>query len=111
MGFQKQPQSFFRGVTIYFQTNFFDLNQDQTQPPGAFVNIEYFDLNGNPQTIDVPMTAPSGLVTTWTTLWDSRGANPGAVYWSIHSTGPGVPYAVEDGSFMLTANNANLPTF
>jgi hypothetical protein len=35
-----------------------------------------------------------------------RTAGPGPVFWSVHSSG--LPFAVEDGRFMLRANTANL---
>lgn len=98
---------FFRGATIQFATTFYDANKNVMNPPGAVITLHFLD--GTQATIT--MVAPSGPQTQWTAQWDSRGQQPGPVSFSVHSTGPGIPYAVDDGQFTLTANNANLPTF
>lgn len=105
-------KSFARGATIQFATNFYNASGVLTQPPGAVVSISFqsLDEQSNP-TVQITMTAPSGGETRWTALWDTRSTGPGPVNFSIHSTGSVVPLSVEDGSFTLKANNANLVTF
>lgn len=100
--------SFPRGTTIPFATTFYDQFGAVIQPAAAVVEIDYPDASGAPQTIQVAM-AP-GVGVTWAALWDSRGAGPGSVSWSIHTAAP-IPVSVEDGFFILTANPANLVTF
>lgn len=103
---------FARGASIQFATNFYDANGDLTQPAGAVVSIAYQSITQ--QTIEttlITMTAPAGAETRWTAFWDTRNVGPGPVNFSIHSTGLAVPLSVEDGSFTLKANNANLVTF
>lgn len=103
---------FARGATIQFATNFYDANGVITQPAGAVVSLFFqsTDEQLNPTT-QVAMSPPSGLETRWTALWDTRNVGPGPVNFSIHATGSVIPFSVEDGSFSLKANNANLVTF
>lgn len=102
----------FRGATILFQTIFYDAFDNPIQPLGAALNIKYFCLAENCiQTANIPMNPPQVPFSQWTAQWDSRGAGFGPVPYSIHCTGPTGPYSVEDGQFILAANNANLPTF
>lgn len=103
---QSVLQNFPRGTTLRFATTFYDFDGVETQPPGAVVHIE--DVNGEEFTLT--MTAPSGAQTQWTASFDTRNITPGVVTWSIHSL-DGTPFSVEDGSFRLTANAANLVTF
>jgi predicted carbohydrate-binding protein with CBM5 and CBM33 domain len=98
---------FFRGATIQFATTFYDANKNVVNPAGAVVELTLPDG----ATASVNMVAPSGPQVQWTAQWDSRGVEPGSVAFSIHSTGSSIPYAVEDGQFTLTANNANLEAF
>jgi len=56
------------------------------------------------------MTSPAMGVTYWTALVDTRNMGTGPLNWSIHTAGA-IPVAVEDGSFNLTANTANLVNF
>jgi hypothetical protein len=99
----KVPCSPKRGSTIEWQTIFYDAYGNIVQPNGATLSIAY--PNG---TIEIAMSpGPSPI---WVAQWDSRGATPGQVAWSIHSNSP-VPSSVEDGAFVLSANAANLTTF
>ena len=101
----------FRGATAFFTTTFYDQNGVVSQPAGAVLNIAYNDgAGGGVDTVPVTMVGPTFPAVTWTAQWDSRGAGPGTVACSIHTTG-GVPAAVEDFQFQLTANTANLLTF
>lgn len=102
--------SFYRGTTVNFAATFQDVNGNVIQPSGAAVNIVYFE-NGEQQAVDVEMNAPMSPGTQWTAEWDSRSVTPGPVTWSIHSKSTGIPYAVQDGTFQLLANSANLETF
>lgn len=103
---------FARGSTIQFATNFYNANGALTQPPGAVVNISFQSVDEQSlPSIQIPMVAPAGAETRWTALWDTRNVGAGPVSFSIHSTGSLVPLSVEDGGFMLKANNANLVTF
>jgi hypothetical protein len=100
-----------RGSTVFFTTTFYDITGAVTQPAGAIVALAYTDENG--AQIDnaiVTMTSPTGPATAWVGQWDSRSIGPGVVACSIHTTG-GVPAAVQDFQFTLSANTANLPTF
>lgn len=101
--------NFPRGTTIQFSTTFFDFSGNVVQPNAATVAIA-FDPNADEAAVTLPMVAPTGPAVVWTAQWDTRNLDPGAVYWSIHSSAP-VPVAVEDGRLTLTANLANLPTF
>lgn len=101
----------FRGATAFFATTFYDQNGAVVQPVGAVINIAFVDgAGGGVDTAQVTMTGPVGQAVAWTAQWDSRGAGPGVVACSVHTTG-GVPAAVEDFQFQLTANTANLTTF
>lgn len=100
-----------RGTTVNFSTTFRDADCNVVQPASATINIVYADAaNPGPDTVSIAMVAPVAPSTAWTAQWDTRGAGVGAVSFSVHSD-PGPPYAVEDGSFVLTGNPANLLTF
>lgn len=105
------PQAITRGSTIQFSTIFYDVNGNVTQPSGAVVEIECITPQGSATTLQLTMIGPMAPATNWTALWDTRGTGPGPVQYSVHSTGPEAPYAVGDGKFSLTADNANLVTF
>lgn len=101
-----------RGATVQFATNFYDINGDLTQPTGALVNIVYqTPTPGTEANTQLTMVAPVDPETRWTAKWDTREVGPGLVYWSIHTVESGIPFAVEDGNFMIEANLANLATF
>lgn len=105
------PPRIFRGATVVFLTSFFDQNGNVTLPASAVVNITFQLPNGQAGAASLNMQPPgAGDPTRWSASWDSRGASPGMVYYSIH-TGTPVPVSVEDGQFLLTANQANLTTF
>lgn len=103
--------SVFRGGTAILTTTFYDQFNNVVQPPGAVMNLVFTKLDGTQGTASLPMTGPIPPVVTWTAEWDTRNVAPGAVWVSVHSTGPGIPYAVEDFRFVLKANNANVPAF
>lgn len=95
-----------RGGTVQWFTNFYDADDEITQPSGAKLVISY-PQPGGVNLVSIDMTAPSGSETRWTAQWDSRTSNAGIVYWSIYSIN-GPPFAVEDGTLQLSANPANL---
>jgi len=113
MALPGQTKIIVRGATVQFSTNFFDVNGNLVQPDSATVNIVYSTPEQDNVSVEVAMTPPSGDVTTWTALWDTRGVLASRiVYWSIHTgVDDPIPVAVEDGQFQLVANPANLPTF
>lgn len=100
----------FRGATVRFSTTFYDFDKNIVAPASAHVEVEYPDLNSNRQKLELPMSSPAPGTTNYTAILDTRNMGTGPVNWSIHSDAP-VPVAVEDGTFQLTANPANLPTF
>lgn len=113
-GFATTPlatlQSFFRGKSIRWSTNFFDFDGNIVQPQSANLVVEFSTPAAIGQQITIPMTPPTGGKTTWTAVLDTRGMLASSVDWSIETPGS-APVAVEDGSFLLTANTANQPTF
>jgi hypothetical protein len=105
------PPIAFRGTTVLFSTIFYDANGNIVNPLGAVINIVYVAADGvSEATTQVTMVSPMDGM-TWTAQWDSRGAGPGPVWCSVHTTAPASPYSVEDFYFTLNANNANLLTF
>lgn len=97
-----------RGATVLFNTTFYDAFGVLIVPSTAFVNIDYPNPDGSRSQTEIQMgNAPPA--NNFTALWDTRGVGVGTVNWSIHSAP--TPAAVEDGSFLLTANTANLQTF
>ena len=103
---------FYRGTTVIFLTTFTDQNGNVVQPPAAQVSLNYNTPNGQ-QTTTINMLPPGsqgGDPVQWYASWDSRGTNPGQVYWSVHSATP-IPVVAADGQFQLNANPANLITF
>jgi hypothetical protein len=98
-----------RGTTAYWQTNFYDPNNNLVQPSSANINVVYQDINGNPTTTSVAMTLGVSSA-PWTAELDTRNIGTGPVYWSIFTPGP-IPVSVEDGVFDLVANPANQLSF
>ena len=98
-----------RGATVQFSTVFYDVNSNVIQPDNATINI----VPSMTQTpVPLTMVPPSGNVTAWTALWDTRNIPPGVVYWSIHTgMSDPAPVVAEDGMLTLAANPANLQTF
>lgn len=106
--------SYFRGQTLQFNTTFYDFNGNVAQPFSATLIVQYEGESAGPdQELVIPMTGPVLPAVAWTALVDTRNFQaPRQVQWSVHSNAsPGQPVAVQDGAFMLTANQANQPTF
>lgn len=97
------------GGTAFWETTFFDINGNVTQPNGAAINVAYY-VNKQPVQAIVPMSPPSTSNSQWTAEWDTRGVDAGRVFWFLYTTG-GLPKGVSTGSFMLLANNATLTSF
>lgn len=97
--------SIVRGSTIRFATIFKDFDCQIVLPASATVHLVYVGLDGVPAQETISMSPPTGDSPRYTAQWDSRKASPGAVSWSIMSSG--LPFAVEDGKFTLSANAAN----
>lgn len=99
-----------RGATLVWKVTFFDAFGRSQSPSSAQVVISYVrDSDKTTQQAIVPMsnTGPGG---SWVAQWDSRGASPGVVYWSVETPGT-PPVSVEDGQLTLEANAANQVTF
>ncbi len=103
-------KSLYRGGTAYWETTFYDINGQVAQPQNAFINLNFPNPDGSRGTEEFAMTPPALGVVFWTVFIDTRDMGIGPVNWSIH-TGGAIPVAVEDGSFQLTANTANLVDF
>lgn len=101
--------TFARGATIPFTTTFYDANGNVVTPSDAQVNIAFTNASGVATSALIAM-APAGSGPQWTAQWDSRGAAPGIVYYSVETPGS-PPVSVEDGQFTLEANAANQVTF
>lgn len=104
-------QVIIRGATVQFATTFYDVDGLVVQPDMATVRIVPAFADDPP--VEIAMAPPSGSSTQWKALWDTRDVQaPQAIYWSIHtgSMDP-IPVTAEDGSFLLSANPANLLTF
>lgn len=104
------PTIVFRGATAFFTITFYDQNGQIVQPSGGQITLEY-TFQGQLTNTTITLTPPTPPNTTWTGVWDSRGASPGPVLGSLHSVSGGTPYAVTDFNFILSANSANLVTF
>lgn len=99
-----------RGATVLFNTTFYDAFKNVNIPTSAFVQVDFPNPDGSRGSMQLPMTNPNPGQTNFTAYMDTRNMGTGPVNWSIHSATP-VPVAVEDGTFVLTANPANLVTF
>lgn len=103
-----------RGATVQFTVTFYDDTGAVTQPASAGINLSFATAGTcDLEALLIPMTPPSAPAVAWTAQWDTTDVEPGPVSWSAYgkSSGLGVPKAVLDGQFELTANNANLATF
>ncbi len=100
----------FRGGTVFWETTFYDEDDVIVQPVAAFININYPNPDGSRASQTIQMTPPSLSEPYWTVSVETRNMGTGPFDWSIHSQGPTF-VGVEDGSFVLTANPANLVNF
>ena len=105
--------SWFRGQSLRFKTTFYDFDNNIIQPASAEVVVFYSSTTLDDQEIILPMAQqqPGNPQTAWIAVLDTRNFAPGhQVQWSINTPLAGQA-AVQDGSFLLTANQANQPTF
>ena len=95
-----------RNATVLFTTTFYDVNKNVVQPLSAHITLAYPNPSA-PGTLSATVTL-SPVVTngSWTGQWESGVSGPGAVSYSVLSSGS--PYAAEDGEFILFANPANI---
>lgn len=89
-----------RGNEVLFTSTPVDEDGNPVTPGGISLNVDYVTTTGRGST--VLSMAQSGA--SWTTTWDSSGAQAGIVYWSVRSS---LPSAADEGSFELDANPAN----
>ena len=103
-------QAFYRGQTLQFLATFTDFNGNIVQPLSATLIIWYDAIAGEDQELTIPMAQ---IGNQWQALLDTRGFEaPRKVQWSVHSSAPPTQaVAVQDGAFMLAANQANQPIF
>lgn len=97
-----------RGASAIFLSTFYDPNGNVVTPVGASVNISY-SIAKVSQIANVSMVPPGtvgGDPSQWYAAWDTRGVDPGTIYWSIKTSAP-VPLSVDEGNFSLVANPAN----
>jgi hypothetical protein len=105
--------SWFRGQTLRFKTTFYDFDNNIIQPASAEVIVFYSSVSADDQELTIPMAQqqPGNPLTAWIATLDTRNFAAGhKVQWSVN-TPSATQAAVQDGSFMLTANQANQPTF
>lgn len=92
----------FRGNIVLFSTTFYDAHGQIVGPTSASVHIRTAPQGAASETFDLVMTATGDV---WSVEWDTSDVAPGLVYWSVKAVGPA---ADDDGTFMLTANWANV---
>ena len=91
-----------RGSMVFFSATFVDKDGAPATPDSATLRLVYRTAEHSPQTSTVSMTVAGNVATA---SWDSSDAMPGIVKWSAKGTG--LNAIVQDGSFTLTANEAN----
>jgi hypothetical protein len=95
-------EQYIRGSIVFFTAAFVDKAGAPVTPDKAAVNLVFRDHDKVQQRVTVPMTVGGNVAEA---SWDSSVAMPGPVHWSVKGTG--VNAIVQDGSFKLTANDAN----
>lgn len=95
--------SFIRGNEIICSGTFTPV-AGTVQPALAEAVLSYTDTAGDPATSTITLTKDADDV--WSGVWDSNLAGCGTVQWVIRCSG-GVQAAAQ-GSFVITANAANL---
>lgn len=91
-----------RGATISFTFQFKTLAGDPFTPPTAKLYVNYKN-DGVATTDEITLTEDGGK---FSGIWQSAQADAGTVYWDARSSGS-TQVAVTEGSFDLSANNAN----
>ena len=91
-----------RGSMVFFTATFVTASGSPASPDSALLHLVYRDLEHSEQRDTVSMTIAGNVASA---SWDSSVAMPGLVLWSAKGTGANA--IVQDGSFTLTANDAN----
>ena len=74
-------------------------------PSGAICVLNFNDLSGVAQQVELVMSATDATNLVWSCPWDSSAAGPGLVSWLIYSQGS--VQAATQGEFTILANLAN----
>lgn len=96
---------FIRSNELLCTTTFTPVDGSGAVPLFAEAVLVYTNLSGSQSRAVVPLARGADGV-TWSGVWDSSVAKAGAVDWKVRSWGGLV--AVDQGTFHLTANLANL---
>ncbi len=104
-------RKFYRGQSIPIAFTFYDATGGIASPSSARWTLSYptsgFPFSGcNDSTYVTLVQNTTSLV--WEGTWASLAAFPGTVFWTIRSDDASL--AVQDGSFELRGNKANLIT-
>ena len=91
-----------RGSMVFFDTAFVDKAGAPASPDTAVLHLVFRDSEHDEQRTTVSMSIAGNVASA---SWDSSVAMPGLVLWSVKGTGSNA--IVQDGSFTLTANDAN----
>ena len=97
-------QMFIRGNLIEIVSSFKASDGSNTEPTTATATISYTDTAGDAQTDEITMVKLANG--NWRAIWDSSGAAPCTVDWCAEAAGALV--AVDQGTFKLVANSANV---
>jgi hypothetical protein len=90
------------GSMVFFTATFVDKAGAPASPVSASVYLVYHDKQEARQKVTISMALEGNVASA---SWDSSVAKPGLVSWSTKGVGSNA--IVQDGSFMLTANEAN----
>lgn len=94
-----------RGTTMHVEATFFDAFDLPARPNKVEITFN-FVAGGQRQSASFPMVF--NLFTgIWVYDWDTTGKTPGEVFFSIRSDPDTSPAYAGDGSFKLSANQAN----
>ena len=96
-----------RGNFFVFTVSFVDANGNPTSPTSANLYVSSV-VNGTRTLSTVAMSATANP-TIWTGVWNSEGADPSSVDWSVKAVSSPGFYIVQDGLLDITANQANQP--
>lgn len=93
-----------RGNDVQFSITFLDVDDIEVMPDSAVVTVNFLSSGERVnETIDLEPNSDG----FWSATWPSDVAEAGRVFWSAQSIDP---VSVQDGSFNLLANAANLGT-
>jgi hypothetical protein len=95
-------QNIVRGNDVEFLITFLDVDDVEITPASATVTVNY--LSGG-ERVNEGIELETNSDGVWAGTWSSIAADVGRVFWSARSESP---TSVQDGSFNLLANLANL---